>query len=72
MEKSKVLQTIQHHQTSFITHDKGISLGRKHKRRKRPTKHKLKTIMKMVIGSYISTISLNVNGLNAPNKKKEE
>ena len=28
--------------------------------------------MKMVIGSYISTISLNVNGLNAPNKKKEE
>jgi len=28
--------------------------------------------MKMVIGSYISTISLNVNGLNAPNKKKKK
>ena len=28
---------IQHHQTSFTTNAKGNSLGRKHKRRKRPT-----------------------------------
>ena len=28
---------IQHHQTSFTTNDKGTSLGRKRKRRKRPT-----------------------------------
>ena len=28
---------IQHHQTSFTTNAKGTSLGRKHKRRKRPT-----------------------------------
>ena len=42
------------------------SLGRKHKRRKRPTKNKLQTIKKMVIEPYISIITLNVNGLNAP------
>ena len=34
-----------------------------------PSKNKLKTIKKMVIGSYISIITLNVNGLNAPNKR---
>ena len=28
---------IQHHQTSFTKNAKGTSLGRKHKRRKRPT-----------------------------------
>ena len=33
-----------------------------------PSKNKLKTIKKMVIGSYISIITLNVNGLNAPTK----
>ena len=42
------------------------SLGRKHKRRKRPTENKPNTIKKMVIESYISIITLNVNGLNAP------
>ena len=45
------------------------SLGRKHKRRKRPTENKPKTIKKMVIESYISIITLNVNGLNAPTKR---
>ena len=30
-------KTIQHHQTSFTINAKGTSLGRKHKRRKRPT-----------------------------------
>ena len=31
-------------------------------------KNKHKTIKKMVIGTYISIITLNVNGLNAPKK----
>ena len=31
--------------------------------------NKPKTIRKMVIGTYISIITLNVNGLNAPNKR---
>ena len=38
-------------------------------RGKRPTENKPKTIMKMVMGSYISIITLNANGLNAPTKK---
>ena len=54
---------------SFTTNAKGTSLGRKHKRRKRPSKNKPKTIEKMVIGSYILIITLNVNGLNAPTKR---
>ena len=56
MENSKALQArkikrIQHHQTSFTTNTKGIYLGRKHKRRKRPIENKPKTIKKMVIGN---------------------
>ena len=31
--------------------------------------NKTKTIRKMVIGTYISIITLNVNGLNAPTKR---
>ena len=34
----------QHQQTSFTTNAKGTSLGRKHKRRKRPTQNKPKII----------------------------
>ena len=74
MEKSKLsrqvtVKRIQHHQTSFTTNTKGISLGRKHKRRKRLAESKPKTIRKMVIGSYILIHTLNVNGLNAPTKR---
>ena len=58
----------QHWQTSFTTNAKGTSLGRKHRRRKRPTENKPKTIEKMAVGSYISIITWNVNGLNAPTK----
>ena len=73
MEKSRAFQTskvkrIQHHQTSFTTYAKGASLGRKHKRRKRPTENKAKTFKKSV-GSYISVNILNVNGLNTPTKR---
>ena len=37
-------------------------------RGKRTYKNKPKTIKKVVIGTYISVITLNVNGLNAPTK----
>ena len=37
--------------------------------KKRTYKNKPKTIKKMVIGTYISIITLNVNGLNAPTKR---
>ena len=48
------------------------SLGRKHKRRKRPTQNKLKTIKKTVIGSYVWIITSTVNApnLNAPTKRQ--
>ena len=59
---------MQHHLTDFTTNAKGISLGRKHKRMKRSTENKHKIIKKMVIESYLSIITLNVNGLNAPTK----
>ena len=63
------LKRIQHHQASFTTNTKGTSLGRKHKRRERSPQNKPKTIKKMVIGSYISIITLNVHGLNAGAKR---
>ena len=42
------VKRIQHHQTTFTTNAKGTSLGRKHERRKIPTKNKPKTIKKLV------------------------
>ena len=56
---------MQHHQNSFTTNTKETSLGRKHKRMKRSIKNKPKTIKKMVKGTYISLITLNVTGVNA-------
>ena len=41
----------------------------KRKVRKQTYKNKPKTNKKMVIGTYISIITLNVNGLNAPTKR---
>ena len=40
----------------------------KRKGRKHTYKNKPKTIKKMVIGTYIHIITLNVNGINAPTK----
>ena len=37
--------------------------------KKKTYKNKPKTIKKMVIGTYISIITLNVNGINAPTKR---
>ena len=69
LSRQAKLKRIQQHQTSFTTNAKGTSLGRKHKKKKRSTKNIPKTIKKMVIGSYISIITLTVNGLNAPTKR---
>ena len=43
-DKAKVKRI--HHQTSFTTNAKGTSLGRKHKKRKRPTKTNPKQLRK--------------------------
>ena len=45
---------IQHHQTSSTTKPKGTSLSGKTEENKRNYKNKPKTIMKMVIGTYVS------------------
>jgi len=44
LSRQAKVKGIQHHQTSFTTNAKGISLGRKHKRRKRPTENNPKPI----------------------------
>ena len=48
-------------------------MGNKNKKerkgRKQTFKNKPKTIKKMEIGTYVSIITLNVNGLNAPTKR---
>ena len=38
-------------------------------RRKKDLQNQPQTIKKMAIGTYISIITLNVNGLNAPTKR---
>ena len=38
-------------------------------REKKDLQNQPKTIKKMAIGTYISMITLNVNGLNAPTKR---
>ena len=42
------------------------------KNRKKTNKTKSKTINKMVIGTYISVITLNINGLNAHSDQKTQ
>ena len=37
--------------------------------KKKDLQNQCKTIKKMAIGTYISIITLNVNGLNAPTKR---
>ena len=63
------LKRIQYHQTSFTTNVKGIYIVKKYKRRKKIYKINPQTIKKMAIGMYVSIITLNVNGLNAPTKR---
>ena len=45
------VKRIHHQKNSFTTNTKGTPVGRKHKRRKRPTQNKPKTIKKMIIES---------------------
>ena len=75
-EKSKAFPDkqnlrVQHRQTSFTTNTKGTSLGCKHKRRKRPTKSKPKTIKTMVIESmapHSSTLAWKIPWTEEPDR----
>ena len=64
------MKRIQHHQISFTKNDMETSLGGKHKGGGRATKTNSKQFLKRVIGTYISIITLNVNGLNALTKNQ--
>ena len=60
---------------SSTANAKGTSTKWETQEKKRTYKNKPKTINKMVIGTYISIITLNVNelnvnGLNAPTKRQ--
>ena len=58
LSRQAKVKRIQNHQTSFITNAKGTSLGSKQNKKIRLTENKLKTINKLVIGTYISIITL--------------
>ena len=50
---------------------KGLTyIVKKYKRRKKNLQNQPQTIKKMTIGTYISIISLSVNGLNVPIKRQ--
>ena len=49
---------------------KGV-ISREIQKKKKDLKYQLQTIKKMEIGTYISIITLNVNGLNAPMQKAQ-
>ena len=53
--------------TSFTTNVKEIYIFQKYKKRK-DLQNQPQTVTQMAIGTYISIITLNVNGLNAPTK----
>ena len=59
---------MQYHQTSFIINVKGNYIVKKYKRKKKRIT-KSTPNKKMAIGTYISIITLNVNGLNAATKR---
>ena len=60
---------IQHHQTSSTTNAKRNFSKWETEEKKRTYKNKPKTTKKMVIGTYISIITLNANGPNAPTRR---
>ena len=67
--RQEKVKGIQCHQTSFTTNVKGTYIVKKYKRRKKIYKINPKQL-RMAIGTYISIITLSVNGLNAPTKRQ--
>ena len=48
---------------------KGFIYSKEIQQKKKDLQNQLQTIKKMAIGTYISIIALNVNGLKAPTKR---
>ena len=53
----------------LTTNTKGTYIVKKYKQRKKDLQNQPQTIKKMAIGTYLSIITLNVSGLNAPTKR---
>ena len=77
-EKSKKLyrqgeiKRIQQQQTNLARNTKGIYIASKHKKKERLTQtqnNQEKANRHLPIGTCVSMITLNVNGLNAPTKR---
>ena len=63
------VKRIQYHQTSFKIDVNGTYIVKKYKRKKDVHNQPQSKIKQMAIGTYISIITLSVNGLNAPTKR---
>ena len=63
------VKRIQYHQTSFTTNVKGNYKVKEIQEKKKDLQNQPQTIKKMAIGTYISIITLNGNGLNVPTKR---
>ena len=48
---------------------KGLNIDKKIQEKKKDLQNQPQTIKKMAIGTYLSIITLNVNGLNSPAKR---
>ena len=70
-QKSTIaLQRNKKNQLKYNTEDSPqTTRGENKKGRKKSNKNKSKAINKMAIRTYISIITLNINGLNAPTKR---
>ena len=66
-DKQKI-KRIQYHQTSFTTNVKDL-YSQEIQEKKKNLQNQPQTIKKMAIATYISIITSNVNGLNAPTKR---
>ena len=69
LSRQAKVKRIQHHQTSFTTNAKGISLDGKYREGKDLQKINPNN-EKTVIGSHLSIIPLNANGVNAPTERQ--
>ena len=63
------VKRIQYHQTSFTTNVKWTSIVKKYNKRKKIYKINPKQLENGNRNIYISIITLNINGLNAPTKR---
>ena len=66
LPRQKKSKRIHLHQTSSARDAKGTALRKRRKRERKREEHMYK---KMAMNNYLSIISLNINGLNAPIKR---